>query len=105
MPSVFLRGEKVFARVQWESMFFGIPFIGTPVGAVPDIIKHKINGFIVKDNEDIRNAITSLMNKTYWETISSNAKLCANTKGPMQIASSKIVQFIKEIQKRKTILL
>jgi glycosyltransferase involved in cell wall biosynthesis len=65
------KGEG-YARVQWESQYFGVPFLGTPVGGVPDGIVDRETGFVVtgpeqaadvlrelKDNAGLRNKVRS----------------------------------------------
>ena len=47
--------DEPFGLVIIEAMACGIPVIGFPVGAVPEIIKHGENGFIAKDIEEMCN--------------------------------------------------
>jgi len=54
------KGEG-YARVQWESQKFGVPFIGTPVGGVNDGIVDNETGFIVKDSFEAAEAIKRLI--------------------------------------------
>ncbi|WP_197444238.1 glycosyltransferase family 4 protein [Maioricimonas rarisocia] len=39
--------QEGFALVFLEAMFCGTPVIATPVGAVPEVIEHRINGLVV----------------------------------------------------------
>lgn len=38
-------------NIMLESMACGTPVLSTPVGSVPDIIEHGVNGFLVGNNE------------------------------------------------------
>lgn len=59
-----------------ESMACGTPVIATPVGAIPDIIKDKYNGFIIKDNSPnlIKEALIEIIKRTDLSKISYNCK-------------------------------
>lgn len=39
--------QEGFALVFLEAMFLGLPVVATPVGAVPEVIRHRVNGIIV----------------------------------------------------------
>jgi glycosyltransferase involved in cell wall biosynthesis len=39
--------QEGFALVFLEAMFCGLPVVATPVGAVPEVIEHRVNGVIV----------------------------------------------------------
>lgn len=39
--------QEGFALVFLEAMFCGLPVLATPVGAVPEVIEHRVNGIIV----------------------------------------------------------
>jgi len=42
-----LSAQEGFALVFLEAMFCGLPVVATPVGAVPEVIEHRVNGIIV----------------------------------------------------------
>lgn len=46
-------------RVLWESLYHGKPFIGTPVGSIPEVIENGVNGFVIDGMEGIAQAITA----------------------------------------------
>ena len=62
-----------YARVQWESAFFKVPFIGTNVGGVEDGIIHGHNGFVISEEKDLEAIVQKLKNQEYKKTIIKNA--------------------------------
>jgi glycosyltransferase involved in cell wall biosynthesis len=58
-----------------ETMSAGIPAIATEVGAIPEMIKHGKNGFIVKQSADITSLLIDIMdNNINWNILSENCK-------------------------------
>jgi glycosyltransferase involved in cell wall biosynthesis len=62
-----------YARVQWESAIFGVPFIGTNVGGVEDGIINDHNGFIINEEKDIEKIIIKIKNKEFNNKIILNS--------------------------------
>ena len=46
-----------------ETMRLGIPTIATKVGAIPEMISDKQNGFLIDNNEDVNRILLNLLNK------------------------------------------
>ena len=46
-----------------ETMSIGIPTIATKVGAIPEMISDKKNGFLINKNEDVNEILLKLLNK------------------------------------------
>ncbi len=62
-----LSAQEGFALVFLEAMFSGLPVLATPVGAVPEIIQHRINGLIVdKGLEQITQTLCQLRQYPDW---------------------------------------
>jgi len=62
-----LSSQEGFALVALEAMMCGVPFIGTPVGAVPEVIQHRVNGLIVSlDCSDFTQAVGELQSHPEW---------------------------------------
>ncbi|RLG67242.1 MAG: hypothetical protein DRO11_10360, partial [Methanobacteriota archaeon] len=74
VPSVV---EESFGRVIIEAMAVGVPVIATKVGAFPEIIEHRKNGFLVppRDDEAIKETIMECLgNRRLVEKIVINAR-------------------------------
>lgn len=90
-----------YARVQWESMMFEVPFAGTNVGGVGDGIKNEENGFVIKTQEDILNIIEKLKDKEYSKKITKKAKKYFEENGTIESNVKKIIDFMDKIKYRK----
>ncbi len=74
VPSVV---EESFGRVIIEAMAVGVPVIATKVGAFPEIIEHRKNGFLVppRDDEALKDTIMEFLeNRRLVERIVINAR-------------------------------
>jgi glycosyltransferase involved in cell wall biosynthesis len=56
---------ETFGYVILESLACGTPVVGFEVGGIPDLIKHKVNGYLAryKDSEDLANGIRECLDK------------------------------------------
>jgi glycosyltransferase involved in cell wall biosynthesis len=65
-----------------EAMASGTPVLATPVGGIPDLIKHSETGFIMQDNSprSIANSIMEALNSPKLELIARNALSMAEKK-------------------------
>lgn len=71
--SIYLNQADIFVRPSLsegqgisfiEAMAAGLPVIATPVGGIPDFLKHEVTGLFVepKNSQSIANAVTRLIN-------------------------------------------
>jgi len=82
-------------RVMWETMYYSKPFIGTPVGAIPNVI-NGTNGVIAENEEEITNAINNLQySPELCAKIGLNGKQTVIEKGNAIETASKIDAYIK----------
>ena len=62
-----LSSQEGFALVALEAMMCGVPLIATPVGAVPEVIQHRVNGLVVSlDCSDFTQAVGELQSHPEW---------------------------------------
>jgi glycosyltransferase involved in cell wall biosynthesis len=56
-------GSETICRVLLEYMAMGKPVVGTSVNAIPEVIQHKVNGFVVPpgDGEALGEALIQLL--------------------------------------------
>jgi len=60
-----------------EALYFGKPIIATPVGSVPDMVIHNVNGFIVRKHSvsDIADSVISIMcDQELFRNMSRNSR-------------------------------
>jgi glycosyltransferase involved in cell wall biosynthesis len=55
-----IRWDEPFGLVMIEAMACGTPVIATPYGAVPEVVDDGVTGFIVRDMDEMRNAVSRL---------------------------------------------
>lgn len=81
--TVFLLVSRLetYGMVYAEAMQYGLPIIGSTTGSVPELVEHKVNGFLCdpESPDQIAEAITRLSDKEEWERISTNNYKKAST--------------------------
>jgi glycosyltransferase involved in cell wall biosynthesis len=88
-----------YARVQWESQKFGVPFIGTPVGGVSDGIVDNETGFIVNNGFEAADAIKSLiLYPVLKNKIINQAKEYSEKNSSIELCVKKLEKTINEIK-------
>lgn len=90
-----------YARVQWESMMFEVPFAGFNVGGVGDGIIHEENGFIIENKKDLLKVTEKLKDKKYYKKITNNAKDYFEKNGKIKNNIEKIESFLTFIKKKQ----
>lgn len=96
VPSIWPENSPI---VIYESLSYGRPVIGTVVGGIPDLVKNKKNGLLIKrkDAEAIFNAMNYLINnKNIRESLSINARKFAEDKINIDIHIKKLVNIYYE---------
>ncbi|MCA9035707.1 MAG: glycosyltransferase [Planctomycetaceae bacterium] len=52
--------NEPFGIVMAESLACGTPVLGTPLGAIPEIVTHGVNGFVARTNEELAEFVSEL---------------------------------------------
>jgi glycosyltransferase involved in cell wall biosynthesis len=86
-----------YARVQWESAMFGVPFIGTNVGGVKDGIINGVSGFIIKNEEEFKSAIKKLQNEENKRKVTSKAYNFFTKEGSIDSTIKKIENLLEKL--------
>jgi glycosyltransferase involved in cell wall biosynthesis len=66
--------DEGFGRVITEAMSCGIPTICTNSGAFPEIIEHKLTGYILKNDESVMEALTYLNDTNINDALRINCR-------------------------------
>lgn len=80
--AVVVSKSETFGHTIVEPMFFGLPVISFPVGIAPDIIKDGINGFLVKNFDE-------LVEKVGW-FVKNREKIEEFGKNSLELASKNL---------------
>jgi len=87
-----------------EALSMGLPVLSTPVGALPDVIKNGINGFLSKstDKNDIVDIIKrfSKLNKMELEEISRSNRILFNKEFSIKACAQKHTNLFKNEYRR-----
>lgn len=72
VPSI----QENLANTIMESLSCGTPVVAFKLGGNPDMIEHKVNGYLSDpfDANDLANGIDWVINKSDWNTMSRNAR-------------------------------
>lgn len=82
-----------------ESICCGTPVVAFNTTGQPDIIDHKINGYLAQpfDSEDLKNGIEWVLDNENYETLSKNAREKALTHFAEGINTPKQIEIYKEV--------
>jgi len=82
-----------------EAMACGTIILVTPVGAVPDIIKNGINGFILQNNSPdiIAKRILDVLDKKGLQQISNNGRTTIENNYTYEIAVKRFKHILEKI--------
>ena len=80
-----------------EAMAAGVPTIATPVGAIPEMIEHNVDGFLIdRVDQTIHIILELLANRLDYEAVSSTARRTFHRRFTVQ-------KYIHEIEKLVTV--
>jgi glycosyltransferase involved in cell wall biosynthesis len=84
-----------------EAMACGTPVLVTPVGALPEIIKDKETGFIMKDNslDSIAKGIIEALNYPHLEEVADNARTLVENRFTFQSAMERYKEILRSLDK------
>ena len=91
-----------------ESLACGTPCVAFNIGGMPDMIEHKLNGYLAKayDTDDLANGIMWILNNvTHWPMLSRHARNKAQQEfGIVRIANQycELYKEITELTRKKT---
>lgn len=97
---VFSSVMESYGQTLHEAMACGLPSVAFPVGVVPDLIDHKVNGYIAefKNSRDLKNGIVFLIENNVDNSLSYGArKKIEEMKGKDRIINEHLA-LIKEIE-------
>ncbi len=82
-----------------EAMACGTPVLATPVGAIPDVIKNEVTGFLLESTapERIAQRITMILNFTELEIVADNAEGLIRQKFTRAAATERYDKMLKEV--------
>lgn len=80
-----------------EAMSIGIPTIATKVGAIPEMIYNNNNGFLIQDNDEVKDIITKLLiKKINYKLICENSYSTFQNHFTADKMVNNIINMIKE---------
>lgn len=80
-----------------EAMSLGIPTIATNVGAIPEMIDNNNNGFLIQDNDEVKDIIIQLLTKNInYELICKNSYSTFQNHFTADKMVNNIINMIKE---------
>lgn len=82
-----------------EAMACGTPVVAFKTTGQPDIIDHKINGYLAEpfNSEDLKNGIEWILNNKNYETLSKNAREKIVSHFSEEVLIPKFIELYKEI--------
>jgi len=87
-----------------ESISCGTPCVGFNLGGIPDMIDHKLNGYLAKplDSNDLARGIEWVLeDKLRWENLSKNARKKVEENFSIKIVAKKYEDLYKNILENK----
>jgi glycosyltransferase involved in cell wall biosynthesis len=93
--------REAFGQTASEALACGTPVVAFEIGGLPDIIDHKINGYLAQpfDTSDLAKGIDWVLNAENYGELSENAREKAVREFDYGIVAKKYISLYKEVFK------